>query len=315
MPDSLGLAEQEARATASMFDVETEKIHCDHLACLIIATLADSSPTPLTFFGGTVLAHTHLAAARLAAGGRLCGELDLLTTNSWQEAADHVDRAITEVLRSRGQVPAEPSRLVGSLATGATVHAGDGGTLRVRLLASSLPPWPTERCELHRPYSDIPATSMRVPTIDAFVAWKTAAWHEHRMPHDLYDLWALAKVGAITHTATDLYARHEPAGRMPSLDAFLEGPDPDQWERTVGRETRLTVAPDQAAAEVRAAWRCAIDDWRAFTRVSRQVVGEDGDRTDRKERDVDGDQRRTGEASDDPHQEELRARRDDGARR
>ena len=83
--------------------------------------------------------------------------------------------------------------------------------IRVQLLrGEQYEPWPTEERAIHQRYSDAPPATQRVPTLAAFAGWKTAAWVERGSPRDLYDLWALANVGALNVESAARFAQLGP---------------------------------------------------------------------------------------------------------
>ncbi|MGH3672570.1 MAG: nucleotidyl transferase AbiEii/AbiGii toxin family protein [Pseudonocardiaceae bacterium] len=70
------------------------------------------------------------------------------------------------------------------------------------------------------------ATSAAAGTTAAsFAAWKMIAWLDRSAARDLYDLWALAQIGAIDELAVDLFVRYGPTGRPPSVHRFEHPPD------------------------------------------------------------------------------------------
>ncbi len=95
----------------------------------------------------------------------------------------------------------------------------DGLRVRIQLLRQAgYPSWPTEWRDIVQRYSDARPTRLQVPTLAAFVAWKTAAWVDRSAARDLYDLWALTRIDALTADAADLFARggadREPAAAV-----------------------------------------------------------------------------------------------------
>lgn len=104
-------------------------------------------------------------------------------------------------------------------------------------------------------YTDAPPARLRVPTLAAFVAMKTAAWFDRGAARDLYDLHLLAGLGAIDSAARDLYARLGPTGRPPPAARLFRTPPTDaQWRDQVAAQTRLSITPTAAAASVCSAW-------------------------------------------------------------
>ncbi|WP_306663692.1 nucleotidyl transferase AbiEii/AbiGii toxin family protein [Nocardia farcinica] len=80
--------------------------------------------------------------------------------------------------------------------------------------------WPAELRTLEQRYSDAPPADLFVPTLPAFAAAKTAAWHDRRAPRDLWDLWALAEIDGIDHAAAELYRRYGPTNKLPGPHDF-----------------------------------------------------------------------------------------------
>jgi hypothetical protein len=139
--------------------------------------------------------------------------------------------------------------------------APDGLTVRIQLLGSEgYAPWPTVRRSLLQRYADAPPVALTVPTPASFAAWKAAAWNDRRASRDLYDLWSLAGVGAITAEAAHLFARHGPTGKPPTPHMFDQPPSEQTWRRDLGGQTRLTVTAARALAVVRDTWAAISGD-------------------------------------------------------
>lgn len=178
---SFGLSEAEARAVAAEFGVALDQVRRDHLISLILAALS-SGGIDVTFFGGTALARTHLP------DGRLSEDIDLITAGRRGDVARRLSRVVNRALRP---VYGRPSWIPGLDEVPDTdpsaLRTVDGLVVRVqRLRDTGYPPWPTEVREMEQRYSDVPPARLRVPTRDAFVAWKTVAWYERaRRPRSL----------------------------------------------------------------------------------------------------------------------------------
>ncbi len=114
--------------------------------------------------------------------------------------------------------------------------------------------WPTELRDLEQRYTDVPPAELLVPTLPAFVAGKTATWHDRRAAHDLWDLWALNGIGAIDEAAGALYRRYGPTNRLPAPQLFDRAPDEDDWIAQLAGQTRLVVSAETAMSTVRDAW-------------------------------------------------------------
>jgi hypothetical protein len=207
---------EEFVAVADRFGVAVAQVRRDHLISLLLGLLSRDLADRVLFFGGTALARTHLP------DGRLSEDIDLASAPDVQ----------------------------------AGVLAGpDGVSIRIQLLdAAGYPRWPTEPRDLEQRYADAPPARLEVPIRAAFVAGKTAAWHDRRACRDLWDLWALSRVGAVDVEAALLYRRLGPTGTAPGAWTFADPPTEGQWHAALAGQTRLTVTAAQAAAAVAVAW-------------------------------------------------------------
>ncbi len=125
----------------------------------------------------------------------------------------------------------------------------EGLTVRVQLLdPANHPEWPTERRALFQRYSDAPPAALAVPTLPAFAASKTSAWHDRRLPRDLYDLWGLARIGALDSAAADLFAQLGPTGHPPRPWMFSSPPAIADWTAQLGGQTALPSARSRRSA-------------------------------------------------------------------
>lgn len=139
------------------------------------------------------------------------------------------------------------------------LRPSDGRPVRLQLLsARDRVVWPTERRDLFQRYAGASAAELLVPTLPAFAASKTATWSDRHAARDLWDLWALSRVGAIDADAAALFRRYGPTNRSPTLRMFDRAPTDAEWKAQLAGQTRLTVSADKALAEVREAWRQAV---------------------------------------------------------
>ena len=137
----------------------------------------------------------------------------------------------------------------------------DGLATKIQLLSSAqYEPWPTETREIEQRYRDVPPAILQVPTLASFAGWKTVAWMDRGAARDLYDLWALSKVGALNSAAAALFARHGPTGRPPGSWMFDRVPAVLEWQAQLAGQTRLTVTASEALATVRTVWAAAVDE-------------------------------------------------------
>ena len=243
-----GLNLDEAATVAATFGVALDQVRRDYLISLVLAAL-QAHRDDLIFFGGTALARTYLT------DGRLSEDIDLIAVTDRRAVAHAISRTIDRALRvthgrATWSVPLADIRDTDP----ATLRTEDGMSVRVQLLkAQGYAPWPTIVQNIHQRYSDVPPTRLRTPTRDSFAAWKTEAWFDRHAPRDLYDLWALAKIGAMTPSAADLFAEHAGMG-LPQDHMFSAAPTRQQWQEQLAGQTRLTVTPEEALQVVRSAW-------------------------------------------------------------
>ena len=241
----------EAQAVAAGFGVAVEQVRRDHLISHILAALGRAHRDQLIFFGGTALARTHLP------DGRLSEDIDLIAIGARTDVAAAVERTLTSALRRSHGVTRWSPTLTAVCATDAAVLLADDGRLAIRMQLldqRGYQPWPTEISTLDQRYRDAPPATLRVPTVAAFAAWKTVAWHHRSAPRDLFDLWALARRGHITAQAAHLFAAHGPTGRPPRPWMFATAPPEQRWRQQLATQTRLTVTAAEALSVVGQAW-------------------------------------------------------------
>lgn len=90
--------------------------------------------------------------------------------------------------------------------------------------------------------------------LPAFAASKTVTWQDRHASRDLWDLWAMAALGAIDDQAAALYTRYGPTNRPPARFLFDTVPDEADWTAQLAGQTTLNVTAEAAAAMVREAW-------------------------------------------------------------
>lgn len=249
------LNRDEAIAVAERFGVADSQVRRDWLVSHILGVLSRELAEEVVFFGGTALARSFLP------DGRLSEDVDLLAVGRRTAVAAMVEDALPRGLRR--EYPGlrwEPPLTQVSGAQAAVLIAPDGVTIRVQLLgAEDYPAWPVARRALEQRYSDAPPARLRVPTRAGFAAWKTVAWAERRAPRDLYDLWGLARIGAIDAEAGKLFVRLGPTNRLPAEHLFAGVLDEQRWRRDLSAQTRLTVEAREALSVVERAWRAIMD--------------------------------------------------------
>ncbi|WP_433523891.1 nucleotidyl transferase AbiEii/AbiGii toxin family protein [Nocardia pseudovaccinii] len=245
----------ERDTVAARFGVPPEQVERDHLISHLLAALSDRFADRLHFVGGTALARTHLA------NGRLSEDIDLVAIGNRTELATEIDAALPRaVARSHGRLAWEPRLAAVRDTEPANLRTGGGLSVKIQLLSSrNRTVWPTELRPLEQRYSGAPPARLSVPTLPAFAAAKTATWHDRRASRDLWDLWALAGIGAIDTETSHLFKRHGPTNRPPGRHLFDRPPSEDVWVSQLAGQTRLSVTATTALTTVRDAWARATD--------------------------------------------------------
>ncbi len=248
----------EISSVAEQFGVATEQAERDHLISHLLAFLSRDFGDQIHFIGGTALARTHLP------NGRLSEDIDLVAVDDRKAVAVGLDAALPRALaRTHGRLTVDPA--LGSISdtSGAILRTSEGLTVRMQLLSSrTRTVWPTERRAVVQRYSDAPAAELLVPTLPAFAASKTATWFDRHASRDLWDLWALDRIGAIDAEAEALYRRYGPTNRPPALRDFTTAPTQADWQNQLAGQTRLTISPEAALTAVHDAWARAINPTR-----------------------------------------------------
>ena len=244
---------------ASRFGVAPEQVERDHLISYLLAFLSANFGQRVQFIGGTALARTHLP------DGRLSEDVDLIALGDRKNVAADLDAALPRALaRTHGRLTLDPP-LIGLADAGAAVlRSGGGITVRIQLLSGrGRVLWPTERRNIEQRYRDAPVAELIVPTLPAFAASKTTTWADRRAPRDLWDLWALSRIGAVDSAALRLYRQFGPTNQPPADYLFTTAPSDAQWQTQLAGQTRLTITAAEALATVRESWaRVAVEERR-----------------------------------------------------
>jgi len=244
----------EEHAIAEQFGVARIQVCRDHLISHLLAALSEHLADQVLFFGGTALSRTFVP------DGRLSEDIDLIALGRRREVAQRIERTLPSA--TRREYPGlrwRPSLTEVRDVEPAIVTAPDGTSVRLQLLSrTGYAPWPTERRNLVQRYSDAASAALIVPTVASFAAWKTTAWIHRSASRDLYDLWLLARIGAVTAEAPQLFRRYGPTNKVPAADLFAEAPDELTWRRELSGQTRLHMTAAEALDDVRDAWRKTV---------------------------------------------------------
>lgn len=239
---------------AEHFGVALEQVRRDHLVSHVLGALsADVSTEDLVFFGGTALSRTHLTDARLSE------DIDLIALTPRTELAERIERSLRRRLaRSHGRPVWQPA-LTGTSGGRPAVLGVEGvAGVRVQLVSGVGYSWPTELRRIEQRYPDAPPARLRTLTAAGFAAAKLTAWSERRASRDLYDLWALSRVGLVDRAAVEVFVQHGPTNRPPQAWMFTAPPDEAAWHVDLGHQTRLRVTAVEALDAVRTAWLAAV---------------------------------------------------------
>jgi len=119
---------------------------------------------------------------------------------------------------------------------------------------------PTTRAAVALRYSDLPdSVILTVPTAEVFAAMKLMAWHQRQAPRDLYDLAALADIGAITDAAITL--TQEVSGTRldaRALDHKLPGSITSRWSEELAHQMGTVSSAEECLERVVRALRSAV---------------------------------------------------------
>jgi hypothetical protein len=163
---------------------------------------------------------------------RLSEDIDLIATDHRDNlAAVLIDDVSTALARTHGRITWSPGWLRNSDVEPAVAVTPDGIAVKIQLLRNAYyAPWPIETREIEQRYRDAPPAVLRVPTLLSFAGWKTAAWMDRGAARDLYDLWALSKVGAFNAESASLFAEHGPTSNPPRPWMFDHAPSATEWQ-------------------------------------------------------------------------------------
>jgi len=232
---------------ADQFGVSEEQVRRDYVISHLLALISDELAGEILFFGGTALARTHLL------NGRLSEDLDLIAVSPRRDVATALDRLLPRgASRATGALRWNPSLSAVRDTAAAALEGPHGVRLKVQLLRGEhYAAWPTERRALHQRYADAPAATLSVPTRAAFTAWKTATWADRKAPRDLWDLHALAGLGAVDRDALALWPADD-AGRPALLyrraDALYVADDERALDALEEARDALLAAGDRETA-------------------------------------------------------------------
>jgi predicted nucleotidyltransferase component of viral defense system len=253
------LERDELVETAAAFGVPEEQVVRDHLISHVLSALADLQ-APVVFFGGTALARTYLTDPD--SGARLSEDIDLYGTRR-RETAALLDEQPPQRLRREFPRTAWDTTLSSVRSSDpAQLVTSDGLRLRIQLLDSGgnhhdYARWPVAETGVRLRYRDLrESVTLRTPTLAAFAAMKTAAWVDRHAARDLYDLAALARVGALTGEAAELVKAVTGVSVTRELFGSVAV---TRWAEQLAHQTRELPTAEACLAQVRYAYADALD--------------------------------------------------------
>ncbi|MEX2587646.1 MAG: nucleotidyl transferase AbiEii/AbiGii toxin family protein [Actinomycetota bacterium] len=248
------LAMDDLASVMDQFGVAEEQVRRDHIISYVLAALSDHFRDGLIFFGGTALNRTFLVP------GRLSEDIDVIARGNRNDLAREIPLVVgRSLLRTHGRVRWDPDLSEAPDAESSVMSIGADISIRIQLLRQhGYAPWPTELRSIQQRYSDSPPATLWVPTLHSFAAWKTEAWLERHAARDLYDLWGLARIGAISAEAVALFRTHGPLADVPDPSMFGRPPSDEEWRDQLAAQTLLTIGPEEALDTVRTSWAGAI---------------------------------------------------------
>lgn len=258
MTQPFGLQPDDLAEVMATFGVAEAQVRRDHAISHILAALSRHHREELIFFGGTALGRTYLLDQRLSE------DIDLIAVDHRDLLSDVLLKEVSSALaRTHGRIAWSPGWSRNSDVDPAVAVTADGIAIQIQLLrGAGYEPWPTETREIEQRYRDAPPAILRVPTLLSFAGWKTAAWVDRGAARDLYDLWALDKVGALNPESAALFARHGSTSSLPRSWMFQRAPSAVEWQAQLGGQTRLKVTAAEALEAVRTGWAVAVGkDW------------------------------------------------------
>lgn len=244
------LSDADRDKVKSEFNADDAQVERDHAISHMLAAISEELSDDVQFFGGTALSRSYLRA------GRLSEDIDLISIGDRTQVASRLTRILTQHLaREFGRPTFFPALTDVRGTSPVTMTLPSGPRVQIQLLpASHYPSWPFHPHQLQQRYADCGPAVLSIPTIDAFIAWKTTAFMDRRAPRDLWDLAALAALTGFTQRSADLFTRLGPLRSLPTSSTLPISPDETIWQRDLAHQTRLVITAEQARAKVVHAW-------------------------------------------------------------
>lgn len=244
------LSDADRERVRDAFGADNSQVERDHLISHVLAAISADIPDKVYFYGGTALSRSHLSR------GRLSEDIDLIAVGGRADVAEALTSTLTRRLaREFGRPTFTPQINATRAATPVVMTTPRGPQLQLQLLpANHYPAWPFEHFDLQQRYADCEPARLMIPSLDAFIAWKTIAYVDRRAARDLWDLAALAAQGPFKENAGRLLTRFGQSSSLPTPSTFPAAPDQASWERDLAHQTRLSLTAEKAREAVLLAW-------------------------------------------------------------
>jgi len=227
------IPQSEVRDAAERLGVPEYQIARDHVVSHMLHALETFVDLDhVVFFGGTALCRTWCPNLRLSE------DIDLITAGypaTGPEILTHIQKA------KQSEFPDFSWGPFGSNNdTQTTIVSTGSSDIKVQFVK----PRPNEEIIPVEPtsvllaYSDLPAsTRLTVPTAEGFAAMKLMAWHQRQACRDLYDLAALAEIGALTSSAVELtYNVTKTRLGHPALNHKIPPKVENRWDEQIAHQ-------------------------------------------------------------------------------
>lgn len=237
----------EVRAEALRHGVPEAQIWRDWVVSHLLHGLAEvQEQTPVVFYGGTALCRTWCKDLRLSE------DIDLMV-HDFPDAAEVIQAALSKAKR-RVLPDLEWSQADTWQRTLTTIATTNSRTVKVQFVEPRIREdrIPTVVAAVDLRYSDLPeSVSLTVPTAEGFAAMKLMAWHQRQAPRDLYDLAALADIGALTELAVSL-TQEVTSARIDAraINHKLPGSVTKQWSDQLAHQMATVLSAKECLERV-----------------------------------------------------------------
>ena len=240
------LKPDDAEEVLKNFETNERQVQRDHAISHVLFAL-QKIESQMVFFGGTALARTYLPS------GRLSEDIDLFT-NSRTALSQEINDLPSLIER---EFPNASWALLPSRAADAQdifLRCDDLIQVKMQIVESKTRGWeavPVQSSVIFQRYSDVPPTSLTVPTFDGFIAMKALAWFDRRAARDLFDLEGLSAVHEVTEMARNVV---EQIRGYPLSGSMMRQRPIGLWSEELAHQTKLEKSEAACLARVLEWW-------------------------------------------------------------